>query len=473
MEIRLNKTDIIWSYIGTLMSMGANMIMLPVIIYYLDADMLGLWYIFISIGAIAVLFDFGFGVTFARNITYCWSGAGELHESGVSFVGNREPDYALMNRVLQACKLVYLRLSVAALFLMLTVGMAYVMYVSRDVEGYTHLIAWLIYAVAVFLNLYFGYYASFLRGVGAIDAANKNTVIARTAQIIVTVILLALGFGIIGACIAYLTYGTLFRVLGKWKFLRYQHIGEHLKQVKDKVTKTEVKPLIGVVWYNAWRDGLISVSNYMSNQATVIICSLFLTLSETGIYSVGVQIAMAIATISGTFYMASQPQLQAAYINQDHQRVRSTMSLIVVTLIYLFMIGGLGVFAMILPLLKWFKPEAIVSMPIFLGLLTYHFILKFRDCFGSYFSCTNRIIYLRSYILSAFFCIVLSVLFTGCLHWGIWGLIIAQMISQLVYNVWHWPMLSMREMGLSLSDMFRIGNRQLQKQVCKVISNKS
>ena len=78
MRIELTRKDVGWSYIGTIVSMGANFFMLPFLIYFLDGDMLGLWYVFSSIGAIAALFDMGFGVTFARNITYCWSGAKKI-----------------------------------------------------------------------------------------------------------------------------------------------------------------------------------------------------------------------------------------------------------------------------------------------------------------------------------------------------------------------------------------------------------
>ena len=55
-------------------------------------------YIFASIGAIATLFDMGFAVTFARNITYCWSGAKQLKKEDVVFVENSEPDYYLMKK---------------------------------------------------------------------------------------------------------------------------------------------------------------------------------------------------------------------------------------------------------------------------------------------------------------------------------------------------------------------------------------
>lgn len=467
MEIRLNKSDVIWSYIGTILSMGANLLMLPVIIFYLDAEMLGLWYVFVSLGAIAALFDFGFAVTFARNITYCWSGADKLQKVDVSYAENNEPDYLLMKKVLRACKVVYLRLSASALFLLLTAGLVYIIYVSRHIDGFEHLIAWVVFSIAVFLNLYYGYYASFLRGVGAVGEANKNTVIARAAQILLTVILLMLGLGIIGVCIAYLAYGTLFRVLGKWKFYRYQHIGESLGEVNQIVTKSDVQPLVGIVWHNAWRDGVISLSNYLSNQATVIICSLYLSLAETGVYSIGVQIAMAIAAISGTFYMASQPQLQSAYITHDVEKTRETMSVIVVSLVVLFILGVIAVVSIFLPLLRMVKPDAIVSVPILLGLCAYHLILQFRNCYTSYFSCSNRILYMKSFIMSAVLCIILSIVFTGRLHWGVWGLIGAQILSQLIFNVWYWPFLAHQEMKLSGLDLIRLGNMQLKRQIVK------
>ena len=70
--------------------MGSNFLMLPMIIFYMNDSMVGLWYVFASIGTIATLFDFGFSVTFARNITYCWSGANKLKKEDVEFIENKE-----------------------------------------------------------------------------------------------------------------------------------------------------------------------------------------------------------------------------------------------------------------------------------------------------------------------------------------------------------------------------------------------
>ena len=452
--------------------MGANLIMLPFLMYYLDGDMLGLWYLFASIGAVAMLFDFGFAVTFARNITYCWSGAERLKAEDVAFVEGREPDYALMKNVLAVCRTIYGILAGGAFLLLVTAGTAYIAFVSRSVPGYSHIFAWLVYALAVSLNLYYGYYASFLRGVGAVSAANINTIVARAEQIALTVSLLWLGFGLLGAVTAYLAYGVLFRVLGKRAFYRYQGIGKNLAAVEGKPNRAEMRKLLGIVWHNAWRDGAISVCNFFCNQASTVICSLYLSLEETGVYSIGVQIASAIAQIAGTLYNAYQPEIQSAYINSDRDALRRVMSLIVMSFVYLFALGVAAFTVAGLPLLRIVKPSAVVSVPVLLGLCAYQFILKFRNCYTSYFSCTNRILYLNGFLVSAVLCVALSFAAIGPFGLGIWGLIGAQIFSQAVYNLWKWPMKAHGELNFSLWEMAVMGTHECRRKLGSLFSGK-
>ena len=118
MKVQIDKSDIIWSYLGVIVSFTSSVISFPIIIYFLDGDLLGLWYVFASIGSISLLFDFGFTLTFARNITYCWSGAKELKKEGTDNEVYKEPDYYLMRDILFTCKRVYLVISLVALLLL-------------------------------------------------------------------------------------------------------------------------------------------------------------------------------------------------------------------------------------------------------------------------------------------------------------------------------------------------------------------
>ena len=463
MNINIEKKDIIWSYLGTLLSMMINFLMLPLIIYFLDNNMLGLWYVFLSIGALVTLFDCGFTVTFARNITYCWSGAEKLEKENISTASGNMPNFVLMKKVLKACKFIYLIISSIALFVLLTFGSWYIYHLTKSIVVYDYFIAWGIYIISIFFNLYYGYYISFLRGVGAIDEVNKCTVIARVLQIIITVISLYLGYGIIGLSLGYLAYGFIFRGLAKYKFYNYKNIGNELNTVVDKVAFIEIKNLFFIIWHNAWKDGCISITNYISDQVSILICSLYLTLSDTGIYSLGTQIATAVAVIASTLYTTYQPQIQNAYFNRNLQRLQNTMSIIVVTFILLFIIVMLLTFSIGIPILKLIKPEAIISGKLLLGLCLYQFILKFRNCYTSYFSCTNRIPYLKAFVLTSALSIALSITLLEYFNTGLWGLIIAQIVSQLIYNSWYWMYKAHNELKLTFIELVLLGIKNLKK----------
>ena len=43
--------------------------------------------------------------------------------------------------------------------------------------------------------------------------------------------------------------------------------------------------------------------------------------------------------------------------------------------------------------------------------------------------------------------VLLSIIFIGKLNFGIQGLIAAQIISQIVYNVWYWPYKAHKEIS--------------------------
>ncbi|MCI6709812.1 MAG: hypothetical protein MR568_23295, partial [Eisenbergiella massiliensis] len=96
MSVKLTNKDYIWSYIGVFLSLFSSIIMTPFVVYFLDGEQYGLWGVFQSLAAITTLFDFGFATTFARNINYCWNGAGKLEKTGGMFSEQSEPNFYLM-----------------------------------------------------------------------------------------------------------------------------------------------------------------------------------------------------------------------------------------------------------------------------------------------------------------------------------------------------------------------------------------
>lgn len=463
MNVKLSNKDYLWSYLGVAVSVCTYVIITPFALYFLSDDFYGLWGVFQSLVAITTLFDFGFSTTFARNINYCWNGANELKKEGVTYSESLDPNFELMKKTMAACKQVFLVISGIALILMLTIGSVYIVYVSRGIEGFSPIIAWAIYAIAIFMNIYYGYFNSFLRGVGAIKFANQATVLARMSQIIIAVILLFMGGGIIGTAVAYLAYGVLFRLLGKKYFYQFNNIGDSLKKINKEFSRNDVNKIFTVVWHNASKEGVVTLANYLANQACTIICSLYLTLAVTGVYSLAVQICTAISNVSATLYSANQPVLQAAYISNNKGQTKRTMSLIVISYVLVFFICMSAAVIIGIPIIKIIKPDINLTAKLLLGTGLYQFILKLRNCYTSYFSCTNRILYAKSFIISSLLCVILAFFNTKVFGWGVGGLIIAQLISQCIYNAWYWLYKAHQEMELSFIEMIILGLDEIKK----------
>lgn len=464
MAVQLSKKDYIWNFIGVFVSLGSNALMLPFVLHYLTEDMYGLWGVFQSIAAITTLFDFGFSVTFARNINYAWCGATELKKTGVVYSESGEPNFLLMKRTMTACRYVFLLLSGMALLVMAVPGTGYVRYICRGITSPEPLVAWLFYALATFLNLYYGYYNSFLRGVGAISAVNRVALIARLVQIVLTIVLLGCGFGVIGTGAAFFVSGLVVRLLSKREFLRYQGIGAGLGSVRETITGAQVKETFLVVWHNARLEGEVTLANYLANQACTLIIPLFMTLAETGVYALASQLANVLSNVAATMYNANQPVLQSAYITADREKTRRTMSLIVFSYCGLFLVGLLALTTVGLPIIRLIKPATTPGVAVMLGVAAYQFILKFRNCYTSYFSCTNRIPYAKAFLVSSALGVALAAGLLA-LGWGIWGLIWAQVISQGCFNGWYWMVRAHREMELSAAQTVRYGWEELLKIV--------
>ena len=149
-NIKIGKSDIIWSYIGNFFKVAANIILLPVVLKMLTDDELGIWYVFGSVSQIVVLLDFGFAATIARNIAYAWCGVDSLQKDSIgSLREGQETNFEYFKRVLDTCRFIYLIIASVALIILLTAGLFYI----RSLDE-TFILAWIIYSIELRLIFY-------------------------------------------------------------------------------------------------------------------------------------------------------------------------------------------------------------------------------------------------------------------------------------------------------------------------------
>lgn len=466
MAVNISKRDLAWSYIGYGISIGINIIILPLLLKFLTSKELGLWYSFVSIGYIAILLDFGFAPTIARNITYCWGGAKSLQKIGVAEDSNYgKPNFELLVKVINTCKVIYFIISIVALFFLLTGGTIYIKYISREIEGSLHIYAWLIYCLAIFINLFYGFYTSLLRGVGAISQGNKAIIISRLFQILISLVGLTQGFGIIALALSYLLSGFILRWISKWYFYEYENIANELKKYSKRIKIDDVAVTFRAIWHNAWRDGIVSLAKFLILQSNTILCSIYIGLEATASYALSLQLIAVIGSVASIVYATYQPLLAETFLLNDISRTKRIFSVSMVAFYLTYWIGVIGLVFVGLPLLNLIKSDTVIKLTVLLFMAVYLFLESNHSLFASFISMGNKIPYVKAFIISGLATVLFSFILLKTTNLGIWALMISSCLVQLIYNNWKWPSVVLNDLRTNLWDMITLGFSEVKRQM--------
>ena len=457
-SITTRKADVVWNYLGTIVSMSSGFILLPLLMLYLTDEELGLWYVYLALSNFALLFEFGFSPTFARNIVYVVSGARRLTAKGCD-VDSVEPgiDWHLLNTVVKASKIIYAIIAVVVTFLLVTVGSAYVTHVTKGIDPAVVWGSWPLFCVSVFLNLYFLWSITVLRGYGDVAGEKKALVISKVSQLVVSAVLLFAGLGLVGAAIGYLANAVLLRGAAMIMARKHREIEEGRRSDEVPVSVSAIKDIFLTIFHVAWRDGLVQLALYASTQATSILSSLFLGLSETGTYSVLLQFSNAIFSFASAYPNSFFPAMQSAYAEGNGRLQRHYVCTGIVGYWTLSFLGTVGVCVVLLPILPVIKPGVSVDFGLFLLMCFYLALLNQHSIFCNYIVGMNEVPYMWGYVLAAVFGTVMVCLLCGGFGLGAWGLILGQAVSQLFYNNWKWPVYLCNKIGFRYRDCLRQG----------------
>lgn len=447
MQVVAKKSDFVWNWLGLFFRMGTSLILLPFLLGMLSESHLGLWYVFLAVSSFVTTFQAGFSPSFARNVTYCWSGARGFSRTGVSDEVGDEVDFSVFAVLIQACRTVYRRISLVALGSIAIFGSLYIVSVASSLSYEEYIPAWSIFCIAIFLNIYFSYYESLLRGVGEFAGINKATIASNVLQLAVSLGLLICGFELVACAMAYLLQGLSFRFLCRRYFYAVDGVAEGLDAAR-KPSRDEVRDAVRAISPNSYKDTAVSIANYLMTNSNTILCAAFASLGETGVFSVVLQVLNAIANVSAVVLQTYQPTLQSAYSNGDLDLEREISGRVYAGFITLY----LAMFALsvivVFPLLglvrESFSPDWLLI--ILMGL--YFFLWRLHSTSATLITNTNRVPYMTAFVVSSCLGVVLSAVFMALLGWGVIGLVLGQAAVQLAYNNWKWPCEVSRRLGV-------------------------
>lgn len=471
MIIKTSKKDYIWSYLAYILRFGVNLFVFPLVLKILNPSEYGLWVTFASIGIIVNLFDFGFSSTLLRNMTYVWSGASDLQQEGYKTLSG---DYTRDDRVFvltfQTCQRIYLVIALMAFIISNTAGVAYVLYIIRDIYTVEYLIAWIIYGISISLNLYYAYWAVSLKSVGAIAQSQKATVFGFLIQIIISYLGLLSGGGIIALAIAACLGGIVIRIMSKIYFMRYNNIGEILRRKTYAIRKQERIDTFKTMWFNAKRAGVSSIATVSMIQSTTLFSSAYYGVAITGEYGLCFQLLSALTGISQIHYQTSLPQLTQARLMNDLKKCQNIFSTSIVISWLIYVIGVLTIIIFGKPILLLLESQTSLNIQILIIMALYMLGEMNYSLHASYISLENKLPFVNSVVITSITVILLSFLNIKT-AFGIIGLLGIRLIIESAYIFWKWPYIAHKQLEMSsikivytgLKEWYIIIKRQFDK----------
>ena len=439
----IGKREIAWSYAGTAFMIGAGVILLPFILHKMPQETVGIWNIFQTVTFLVLMLDFGFRPSFARNISYIFSGVKSLQKTGVAHIRSEaDVDYGLLKGTLMAMKRFYRWIALAAFALLLIAGTPYFAYLLQKYSGdhQDALIAWILLIAINCYDLYTFYYDALLTGKGYVKRSQQIAIIGQGIYIGLAIGLIYAGFGLT-AIVAARLIATIAR-----RFLAYRVF--FTPELKNKLASAEAqepKDILAAITPNAVKIGLTQLGGFCVSKSAILIGSAFLTLEEVACYGITLQVMEILARCATVLYQSYTPKLAQCRAEHNMGQLKRYYMQSISSLWVIYLIGGtawffLGDWALhIIQSQTSFVPTAMLLTMLLISALEHN-----HEVSAGFIMADNKIPFFIPSLASGAATILLLFLF---LHLGLgtWGLILAPGLAQLAYQNWKWPAVVLKE----------------------------
>jgi len=458
---KLKKNDYIWSYVGYIADISVYAVLTPIMTVLLSPFELGLWYTFMGIYSFINLLDSGFSPIILRNASYALAGAEAFVKTGLPQIKkDAGPNYPLLTSLYKANRRMLTVLSGIFLVLLLSLGTAYISYVTREAFEMRYLYAWGIFALGVTCNVFVMGVPALLKGTGAIAEAQKSIAIGRLIQLVTCLMGVILGYGILGLSVGILTGAVSIGIISSY------YCRKLCKPHFIHTGNMTIRQVLDAIWYNSKKLLIVAIGGYCISQANTMICSTFLGLETTAKYGLTVQAFQAVGIIAFVFMQTSLPAISVGKVVKDVDKQKRLLGMAAVVFVIVDIAGSAAVLALGNTLLGLIGAKTLL-LPFVYSLLMAitNFLDKHHNLFSQFIVCGNEVPFVKPSVISGILVIIISGLTLKFTNLGLMGLVLSQMLVQAAYNNWKWPYVVCKELHVGLLDLYRLGVSQLKQKI--------
>jgi O-antigen/teichoic acid export membrane protein len=451
----IGRKDVLWNYAATFLKIGSSALLFPFVLRMMPSEMVGIWTVFMTITAFAALLDFGFNPSFARNVTYVFSGVSSLKTKGFETVeqGNLTVDYGLLKGVISAMRWFYFRVAVVLFILLASLGTVYIITLLRDYQGERSevYIAWALLCIINTYSIFTLYYDSLLQGKGLIKRSKQIVIIGNMVYFVIAAALVIAGKGLV----AIVSSQALSVIIIRWLSYR-TFFSPQLKKQLHQATAVPKTIVLNAIYPNAVKIGLTSLGGFLVQRSAIIIGSLYLTLDQIACYGISMQLILILAGLAGIFTATYSPRIAQLRVEQNIHDIKELYLKGQLILILTFLIGGTGLLVLGAWGLKVIGSKTML-MPqlLLLAAMVVSFLESNHSMAGSILLSKNEVPFFKAALISGGATVLLLLLFFHYLHWGWWAMIAAPGIAQGVYQNWKWPATVWKELKINQKDISR------------------
>lgn len=449
--MQITKKDILWNYAATFLKIASGVLLLPLILRKMPSEMVGIWSVFMTITAFASILDFGFSTSFARNVTYVFSGVNELKTNGYQIVDieNKKIDYGLLKGLINAMKWFYSRISVLLFLFLTTFGTYYINYLLTNYKGnhYEVLTAWFLLCIITTYNIYTLYYDSLLQGKGLITKSKQIIIIGQALYLLLAMVLILIGYGIISIVFAQVLSVIIIRVLS-YKIFYTNELKLKLKSVVGYSRKEILKS----IYPNAVKIGLTSLGGFLVQKSSIIIGSLYVSLSDLATYGISSQLIMIIGGLASIYISTYQPKIAHLRIVQNKDEIKNLYLKGQLFLFATYFISGVVLLfcgSWALELIK--SQTKIMTSMLLLVALIISFLENNHAIAGAILLSNNEVPFFKASLFAGGITILLLLIMFHFFEMHLWAMILAPGIAHL-YNNWKWPYEVFKQLDISVKD---------------------
>ncbi len=451
--MEIGRKDIIWNYAATFLKIASSVLLLPFILRLMPSEMVGIWSVFMAITAFSALLDFGFNTSFARNVTYVFSGVRILKIKGFdsASIQNQSIDYGLLKGVICAMRWFYLRMAIILFLLLATLGTYYINSLLKNYTGEHQevYVAWTLLCIINTYNLYTLYYDSLLQGKGMVKRSKQIVIIGQTVYIIIATILIMADYGLVAIVSAQASSVIIIRWMSYHSFFTRE-----IKQSLYNVKPIPQREVLKAIYPNALKIGLTSLGGFMVTRSAIIIGSLYLSLDEIASYGITMQLIAVITGLSVVYTSTYQPKIAQLRILDDSPAIKELYLKGQIVLLLTYIAGGivlmiLGEWALNLIGSKTkLMPQLLIMVAIVVS-----FLESNHSMAGSILLSKNEVPFFKAALLSGGLTVIFLIYFSQLASFGLWSMIAAPGIAQGLYQNWKWPIVVIYDLEITQRDV--------------------